>query len=100
MFSGLRSRWTTPLAWTAASPSATAAPISAARCQPMPSERIALPQVLALEQFGDRVGEASVASEILDLEDIGVVELGDRLGLALESFEPVGVVRYRLREAP
>jgi len=40
-FSGLRSRWTMPLEWAAARPSAVAAPISVTFCHGMPEVDIA-----------------------------------------------------------
>ena len=53
-----------------------------------PAERTTLEplaQGLALEQLGDRVGDAILGAEIVDGEDVRMVEPGDRLGLALEA---------------
>ena len=44
-----------------------------------------LAQRLALEQLGDRVGRLAVAAEVVDREDVGMRERGDRLRLALEA---------------
>ena len=57
-----------------------------------------LAQRLARQQLGDRVGDAVVGTEIVDGEDVRVIELGDGLGLALETREPIGVGGHRLRQ--
>jgi len=53
-------------------------------------------QALALEQLGDGEAGLAVAAEVVDREDVRVGEPGDRLRLALEALEPVGVLRHRL----
>jgi len=55
-------------------------------------------QRLAFEQLRDRVGDAFLGAEIPDLEDVGVGELGDRLGLGLESRETVASLGHILRQ--
>ena len=57
-------------------------------------------QRLALEQLGNRVGDAGVAAEVEDGDDVGVREGGYCLGLAVEAGERGGVVGGRLRQAP
>ena len=48
-------------------------------------------QRLALEQLRDGVGDAVVRAEVVDREDVRMGQRGDRLGLALEARERVGV---------
>ncbi len=51
----------------------------------------AVPERLALEELGDEVGDAVVAPDVEDGEDVRVVEPPDRLHLDLEPADPVGV---------
>ena len=53
-------------------------------------------QGLALEQFGHRVGNVTLAAEVEDFENVRMGQLGDRLGFALEAGQAVGVLGQRL----
>ena len=57
-----------------------------------------LAQGLALEQLGDRVGDAILGAEIVDGEDIRMIEPGDRLGLSLEARDAFRVLSDRCRQ--
>jgi hypothetical protein len=57
-----------------------------------------LPERLADEELHDRVGPASVPSDVVDAEDVRVGERGDRFRLALEALEGRGVAGELLRE--
>ncbi len=48
-----------------------------------------LAQVPSLEQLRHLVGDLAVTSEIVDVQDVRVGEVGDGLGFALESGETV-----------
>ena len=91
MFSGLRSRWTTPCVCAAARPSATKAanldgllPRQPAACQP-PPERF------ALQELGDQVPDAVVGPDVVDREDVRVGQRGDGARLALKPRKRVGI---------
>ena len=57
-----------------------------------------VPERLALEELGDEVGDAVVAPDVEDGEDVRVAEPPDRLHLDLEPADPVGVGRAGPRE--
>ena len=59
-----------------------------------------LAQRLALEQLGDGVSEAVDGAEVVDGQDVGVGERGDRLRLALEAGERRRVLGDAPREGP
>ena len=48
-------------------------------------------EVLTLQQFGDRVGDALFGPEIMDGENVRVVQFGDSLRLALETGETIRI---------
>ena len=90
MFSGLRSRWTTPAACAAARPSATCAAISISL---RTGTRLAVKQRaerFAFEEFADDVLLADLDAEIVDGDDVGVIERGDGAGFALEAAAEIG----------
>ena len=85
MFSGLRSRWTTPAAWAAARPSATCAAMSISL---RTGDGFAVKQGtqrLALEEFADNVLLAGLDAEVVDRDDVGMIERGDGAGFAFEA---------------
>ncbi len=53
---------------------------------------------LALEELHDGIGRLTVRSEIEDGEDVRVVQRRNRVRLALEARERVGVLRERFRK--
>jgi hypothetical protein len=55
-----------------------------------------LAQRLAFEKLRDDVGRAGVTSHIVDRQNVGVTERGDRPRLALEAPEAVRVARQAL----
>ena len=100
MFSGLRSRWTTPTAWAAASAEAICRKIGSAREIGSPPAAKSSPRVLALELLHHAVGAVAAVGrgldEVEDLDDVPVVDLVDRARLAEEALhEPLveGVLR-------
>ena len=59
-----------------------------------------LPQRLAFQKLRDRVGDAVLGSEVEDREDVRMRQRRDRLRLALESRQRVGVRRDRVAAGP
>ena len=57
-----------------------------------------LGQRLTLKQLGDRVGARAIPADVIDRDDMGVGEAGERLHLALEARERVRIVRERRRQ--
>ena len=91
MLPGFRSRWTIPSRCASATPRARASTSVAARRagQGVPSSRRSrLPpgDVLQLEE-----GQAVGLADVVDLDDVGVLELGDGLGLGQEADRGDGV---------
>jgi hypothetical protein len=67
--------------------------------------RDARAEILALDQFhhqragaGRRGARRRGVLEPVDAGDVGMVERGERARLALESHQPIGIVRERLRQ--
>ena len=91
MFSGLRSRWITPRACAAASPSAIALPI-ADRLAPA-ADALADPvaQRLALEQLHDGDGHAADDRQLVDREDVRVRQRRDGADFGLEPAPHLGI---------
>ena len=92
MLAGLMSRCTTPAAWAKPSAAATSLAISAA-CfgGELPVGAQDLGERAALHVLhGDEVG-AVVLAPVVDADDVGVGEVGRRLGLAAEALDEVGV---------
>ena len=58
----------------------------------------AFAQRFAVEELGDRVGQAILHADIVDGEDVRMRERRHRLGLALESRHSVGVAGQRRRQ--
>ena len=85
MFSGLRSRCTIPAAWAAASPSATAAPISTALRGGSRSCARRSRSVWSVEELGDGVQDPVRCAEVEERRDAGVGEHRHRARLALEA---------------
>ena len=79
-----------PLACAAARPCAICAGVVHGLAQRQRAARQPLAQRLALEQLHHRVRRLAVAAEVVDREDAGVRERGDRLRLALEAGERLG----------
>ena len=55
-------------------------------------------QGLSLEQLGHQERDAALVADVVNGQDVGVRERRDRLGLALETSEPAGVVGSALRQ--
>ena len=92
MLAGLMSRWARPASWAKPSAAATSLAISAA-CLAVSGWLVAqdLGQRAALHVLhGDEVG-ARVLAPVVDVDDVGVAEVGGRLGLAAEALDEVGV---------
>ena len=58
--------------------------------------RETLREVVALDQLHDQSGRVSRLFEAVDLRDARVVQRRERLGLPLETHQPIGVGRERL----
>ena len=91
MLPGLRSRWTTPLACAKPRPSHSCSMMASLspRCGVARADQV--PEVAALEELHGHVDEAVLLAEVEDGDDVRVVELGGRLGLALEAAAEVGL---------
>ena len=87
MFSGLRSRWTTPAACACCSASAIGSRHAAANSGGIEGVRLGeLPQRLAADELGDEVARLRRrAGEVVDVEDERVVQARDRVRLAVEA---------------
>ena len=91
MLAGLMSRWTRPRVWAWCSASATVATSSADSPKGHPALTQPLRQVAALDVLGDDVAEAVVgAADVVDRDDVGVVELGEDLGLGQVGLDVLG----------
>ena len=55
-------------------------------------------QVIAAHQLHDEIGRACRRARVVDVRDVGMIERGQRLGLALEPGEPVGISGKGLRQ--
>ena len=93
---GLRSRWTTPRSWAASSASAIWRAMSSA------SSTGSRPRASRCARSSP--GTSSIARkrvpirvvDAVDRGDVGVVQRGQQLGLALEAGQPLGVVGERV----
>ncbi len=85
MFSGFRSRWTTPAACAAARPSATCVAISNSLRMgtgfPVSRPR----SDSALDKFADNVLLAGLNAEVVHGDDIGMIQRGDGACFTLEA---------------
>ena len=87
---GLRSRWTIPASWAAWTARASVT-ISSAACRPgwgVPAEPVG--EAPAFEQLQRHERQAVDLADVVDLDDVGVPEPGDGLGLDAEPGEVVG----------
>ena len=85
MLAGLRSRWTMPFSWAAASASARAMPIVDHPPTGSPPSRNQAIERLALHQLHREEAHAAGLLDRVDGDDVRVIERGDGLGLALEA---------------
>ncbi len=92
MFSGLMSRWMTPLSCAAERPSAIWLAISVARGAASGPDAQTFGERLPLEELRDGVGDVAVHPGVVDREDVRVVQGRDGARLALESTQAVLVV--------
>ena len=87
---GLRSRWTIPASWAAWTARASVT-ISSAAWRPgwgVPASRSA--RLPAFEQLQRDERQAVDLADLVDLDDVGMAEPGDGLGLDPEAGEVVG----------
>ena len=95
MFSGLMSRWTMPWSWAYWSASQICGTMaSASRGETRPACE-QLPQVHAVHEFHEEVKQPVRSPELIDGDDAGMVQPGQRLGLAGEPLGKCRVVRRR-----
>jgi len=59
--------------------------------------RDALREVVALDRFHRKSGDATALFEAVDRGNVGMIQRGERLGLAGEPRQAIGVVCERLR---
>ena len=96
MFAGFRSRWMMPCSCAASSASAICCAIGSASSSGIGPRAMRCEQVLALDQFHHERVHAAAIFEAVDLRDVGMVQRGERLRLALEPGEPLGILRERV----
>jgi hypothetical protein len=98
-FSGLKSRWMSPAAWAAASPRPAARKGPSTARQERGCARIQVAEGPAGDEFHGDVELAVVGVDVVDADDVGVGELGERLRLALQPLAGVlGAVGGELGE--
>src|SRR5579863_4473131 len=90
MFSGLMSRCTMPAAWAAASASAACVTISMVRRDGAALNQLA--QRFADHQFGDDVGDAGLAADVIDRDNGRVIQGSGGAGFLLEASLALGIV--------
>ncbi len=98
MFAGLRSRWTIPCSCAASSASAICLAIGTASSSGIASPRDPLRQILTLDQLHHECTRVAGALEAVDLGDVGMIERRQRLRLALETRQPLGIAGQRRRQ--
>ena len=87
---GLRSRWTIPAWWAAWTARASVTISSAAGASRLGRARQAVVEVAPLEQLQRHERQAVDLADVVDLDDVGMAEPGDGLGLDAEPGEVIG----------
>ena len=84
MLAGLRSRWTIPWWWAAWMARARVRMVHAACVMSCGRPSICCGEAAAVDEFEAEVGQATGLADLVDLDDVGVLEAGDGLGLHVE----------------
>ena len=93
---GFKSRWMIPASWANWMAAASVASNCAARPARLRRAGKAVVEAAALEQLQRDVRQSVGFADVVNLNDMGVAELGDRFGFCRESLEELG---FRLAAA-
>ena len=98
MFAGLRSRWMIPCSCAASSASAICLAIGSASSTGIAPRAMRCDEVVALDEFHHQRTHTVRFFEAVDVRDVRMIERGERLRLACEPGESVGIARERIRQ--
>ena len=86
MFSGLMSRWTIPWSWAYCSASQICGTMASASRGDNPPGFEQMPQVHPVHELHEEEEQPVGLAELVERDDAGMIELGQRLGFAGEAF--------------
>ena len=90
MFAGFRSRWMIPCSCAASSASAICFAIGSASSSGIGPRAIRCDEIVALDQFHHE-GLHAVASQTVDVRDVGMIQRGEDFSFALKTRQPIGI---------